>query len=98
MKYIYTWHKDTKMYSIRVATKQEENRINIALKLFNQCKMVYKSIIADANQYYNGDVSRFIDDEAYCAVQTLHNNLDTVNKLTKGLMTLATSNYCFYPW
>lgn len=98
MKYIYTWHKDTKMYSIRVATKQEENRINIALELFNRCKTAYKSIIADANKYYNGDVDRFIDDEAYCAVQSLHNNLDTVNKLTKGLMTLDTNNYCFYLW
>ena len=98
MKYIYTWHEDTQMYSIRVATEQEENRINDALKLFKQCKVVYHSIINDANQYYNGDIDRFIDDEAYYVVKNLHNDLDTVNKLTEGLMTLATGNYCFYFW
>ena len=25
MKYIYTWHEDIQMYSIRIATEQEEN-------------------------------------------------------------------------
>jgi hypothetical protein len=84
------------MYSIRVATEQEENRISTALKLFNHCKTVYQSIIDDANQYYNGDVNRFIDDEAYYVVNELHKDLDTVNKLTEGLMTFATGNYCFY--
>lgn len=98
MRYIYTWHEDTQMYSIRVATEQEENRISTALELFNHCKTAYQSIIDDANQYYNGDVNRFIDDEAYYVVKELHKDLDTVNKLTEGLMTLATGNYCFYLW
>lgn len=98
MRYIYTWHKDTESYSIRVATKEEENRIREALKLFKQCKSLHDSIINDAAQYYNGDVERFIDDEAYCTMRKLHNDLDTVDELLKELMILDTSKYRFYLW
>ena len=98
MRYIYTWHEDTQMYSIRVATKQEESRINDALKLFNQCKTVHNSVIADAEQYYNGDIERFIDDEAYYTVQNLHKDLNIVNEMTKGLIELATGKYYFCLW
>ena len=98
MRYIYTWHEDTQMYSIRVATEEEENRISEALKLFKQCKSLHNSIINDAYHYYNGDLDRFIDDEAYYTVQNLHRDLNKVNDMTKGLIELATGKYYFFLW
>lgn len=98
MRYIYIWHEDTQMYSIRVATKEEENRIREALKLFKQCKSLHDSIINDANSFYNGDIERFIDDEAYYTVKELHSDLDKVDELLRGLMSLATGRYRFYLW
>lgn len=98
MRYIYTWHEDTQMYSIRVATEEEENRINKALKLFKQCKSLHDSIINDANSLYNGDIERFIDDAAYYTVQFLHKDLDRVNDMTKGLIELDTNKYYFLMW
>ena len=98
MKYIYTWHEDTQMYSIRVATEQEENRINTALSLLKQCREVYNSIIRDANREYNGNLDLFIDNEAYYCVQELHHSLDLVNELSKGLIELNTGKYYFLMW
>lgn len=98
MKYIYTWNESTQMYTIRIATKEEESNIQVALQLFKECKQTYNSIICDAYREYNGDIDRFIDDEAYYVVQNLHKNLDKVNELTKGLINLNTENYYFYLW
>ena len=98
MKYIYTWNENTSMYSVRVATKEEQKKINQAINLLNQCKQDYKSIIDDAYRYYKGDIDRFIDDEAYYYVQNLNKNLEKVNELTKGLIQFATGNYYFYLW
>ena len=98
MRYIYTWHEDTQMYNIRVATEEEENKISEALKLFRQCKSIHDSIINDADSLYNGDIERFIDDEAYYTVQHLHKDLDKVNDMTKGLIKLATGKYYFFLW
>ena len=98
VRYIYTWHEDTWMYSIRVATEEEKNRIDEALKLFEHCKRLHDSIIHDADSLYNGDIDRFIDDEAYYIVQNLHKDLDRVNDMTKGLIELATGKYYFFFW
>lgn len=98
MKYIYTWHEGTHMYSVRMATEQEENRISTAIRLLKKCKKVHQSIINDAYSHYNGDIDRFIDDEAYYVVKELHNDLDNINKLTEGLIELATDKYYFFNW
>ena len=98
MRYIYTWNPSTEMYSVRIATNEEESKINEALKLFKQCKILHNSIINDAYHYYNGDLDRFIDDEAYFTVQYLHKDLDRVNDMTKGLIELATGKYYFFNW
>jgi len=98
MRYIYTWHEDIQMYSIRIATNEEENRISEALKLFKQCKSLHDSIINNADSLYNGDIERFIDDEAYYTVQNLHKDLNKVNDMTKGLIKLATDKYYFILW
>lgn len=98
MRYIYTWNSSTEMYSVRIATNEEESKINEALKLFEQCKRLHDSIINDAYHYYNGDLDRFIDDEAYFTVQYLHKDLDRVNDMTKGLIELATGKYYFFTW
>ena len=98
MKYIYIWHEDTQMYSIRVATEQEENRIKTAITLLKQCKTVHDSIIHDADTLYHGDIDRFIDDEAWYTVQQLHHDLSLVDELTKGLIELDTGKYYFPLW
>ena len=98
MKYIYTWNDTTGMYSVRVATNEEENNIKTAIKIFNQCKQTYRSIISDSYKYYKGDIDRFIDDEAWYVVQQLHKDLDKVDELTKGLINLSTGKYRFFLW
>lgn len=98
MKYIYTWNETISMYSVRFATKEEQEKINKAVNLLSQCKQCYKSIINDAYKYYKGNIDRFIDDEAYYTVQDLHKNLKKVDELTKGLVQFATDDYYFPLW
>ena len=98
MKYIYIWDCNKQQYQVRFATHEEEENIKQAIKLFNDCKQTYRQIINDAWREYNGDIDRFIDDEAYYAVQELHKNLDKVNELTKGLINLNTTKYTFMCW
>ena len=98
MKYIYTWHEDTQLYTVRVATEQEENRIKTAITLLKQCKTVHDSIIQDADTLYHGDIERFIDDEAYYVVKQLHHNLSLIDEFTKGLIKLDTGKYYFLFW
>ena len=95
MKYIYTWNQDTNMYDIRLATKDEQILINEATKLLAECKQIHRQIINDANTQYNDDLDRFIDDEAYFCVQDLHNKLNLVGKLSKGLIDLNYGKYYF---
>ena len=98
MKYIYAWNKDKNMYSVRMASKEEENKINDAIKLFEQCKREYYRIIDSANKEYSGDIDLFIDNEAYSTVQHLHQTLNQVEEMTKGLIKLDISKYCFLTW
>lgn len=98
MKYIYSWNETTNMYCIRFATKNEYDTIKSAIDLFEHCKQIHNSIIYDAYQSYNGDIERFIDDEAYYVVQELHKNLQKVESMTKGLINLDTGKYYFYLW
>ena len=98
MKYIYTWNADTNMYDIRLATKDDQILINEATKLLAECKQIHNQSINDANTQYNGDLDRFIDDEAYYCVQDLHNKLDLVGKLSKGLIDLNYGKYYFMLW
>ena len=98
MKYIYTWNQDTNMYDIRLATKDEQILIDNATKLLAECKQIHNQIINDANELYHGDLDRFIDDEAYYCVQDLHNKLDLVSKLSKGLIDLNYGKYYFMLW
>lgn len=86
------------MYDIRLATKDDQILINEATKLLAECKQIHNQIISDANTQYNGDLDRFIDDEAYYCVQDLHNKLDLVGKLSKGLIDLNYGKYYFMLW
>ena len=98
MKYIYTWNEDILMYSIRVATEYEEERIKNAVKMLKHCKTVHDSILHDADVYYHGDIDRFIDDEAWYTVQELHHDLAHIDILTNGLINLDTGKYYFPLW
>ena len=98
MKYIYTWNQDTNMYDIKLATKDDQILINEATKLLAECKQIHNQIINEANELYHGDLDRFIDDEAYYCVQDLHNKLDLVGKLSKGLIDLNYGKYYFILW
>lgn len=86
------------MYDVRLATKDEQILIDNAIKLLAECREIHNQIINDANTQYNGDLDRFIDDEAYYCVLDLHSKLDLVGKLSKGLIDLTYGKYYFMLW
>lgn len=64
MKQVLIWNKETKQYSYKTLSLEEEKMYNHMLSLKEEAKSLYSMVINDAEKA-DIPVDRFIDDEGY---------------------------------